>query len=317
MNALLLAACAAAPHLTPPAPAAAPGPPWGEERTAVLAGLNRARESAHLAPLAYDALLERVGDEHCREVLADGVEGHFSLSGVPPYLRYLLAGGTGFHQENAASFTSSRPVLRRQLVPILLSSLERMLGETAPHDGHRRTILDPWVTQVGIGLAWEGGEVRAAQEFATVLAQELTPLPAATTPRSTVTLSGRLRKPWRPESVEVLWEELPHPRTAEELRGIHAYAYPPRRVAFFVADHGANLGTGMPAASATLDKFGTFTFRWQTSPFEGVEVAVVWAHNGSERNLVPAAASATVVTAGGVLPPALARWRALAGPHGG
>ena len=314
---LLLACCAPLPPPAAPAAAAVPGAPWQAERAAVVSRLNQARAQAHLPALAYDSLLERVGDAHSREVLDDKVQGHFALSGVPPYLRYLLAGGTGFHQENASSFSSSRPVVRAQLAAILMTSVERMLEEVAPHDGHRRTILDPWVTHVGVGLAWDGGEVRASQEFATLLAQELTPLPTSTTPRSAVMMTGRLRKPWQPAAVEVLWEELPHARTAAELRNVHAYSYPPRRVAFFVADRGANFGTGMPAASAALDKFGTFTFRWQTSGFEGVEVAIVLARNGSGRDLVPAAASATVVTTSGSLPPALERWRALGEKGGG
>ena len=44
-------------------------------------------------------------------------------------------------------------------------SQQVMMNEVAPHDGHRRTILDPYATHVGIGMAWEGGEFRLAQEF--------------------------------------------------------------------------------------------------------------------------------------------------------
>ena len=44
-------------------------------------------------------------------------------------------------------------------------SQHAMMIEKPPHDGHRRTILDPHATHVGIGLAWEKGEFRIAQEF--------------------------------------------------------------------------------------------------------------------------------------------------------
>src|ERR1044071_2175011 len=35
----------------------------------------------------------------------------------------------------------------------------------APNDGHKKTILDPHATHVGIGVAWEGGEFRLVHEF--------------------------------------------------------------------------------------------------------------------------------------------------------
>jgi uncharacterized protein YkwD len=295
----------------PTPPEARPGEPWRTARAALVARINAVRAEAGVPRLAYDRLLERVGDAHCAELLADGVQGHFALSGVPPYLRYLLAGGDGYHRENAAAFSSTAAIAPDQLTTILLTSLGRMLAERPPHDGHRRTILNPTITEIGIGLAWSGGELRMTQEFATRVATEWTPLPVKTTPHATVTLAGRLPRLWKPVMVEVCWEELPHPLTVGEVEARHSYAYPPPRFTFSVVDHGANFGTGMPAAWVALDRHGNFTFRWQVSPRPGVEIAVVWARRGGGRTLFPVGASATVVTAAPTLPAALERWRNL------
>jgi len=311
-GAVLVQACAPV-RLSPPQPARtvtdSPGDPWRAERAAVVEQINRARAELGLPPLAYDSTLERVGNAHCRTLIDEGGNGHFSRGGVPPYLRYLLAGGSGFHGENVGSYSTTGTVADSALARILSTSVEDMLAEVPPNDGHRRSLLDPWMTHVGIGLAVRGGEVRMTHELATEVTQSWSPPPSAAAPGTLMSLSGRLAKPWQPEAVEVLWEELPRPLSDAQLRAIRAYGYPERRSMFRV--NRSSTPNSMPAF--TVDGFGSFRYRWTTGPHEGVEIVLLWARRGEGRQLVPVAVSGTVVVAKAELPPELAIWREING----
>ena len=319
---MLTLAGACAPLATPPAPAVdgEPGREWRAERVAVAAQINTARAAAGLGPFAYDAALERVGDEHCEILISEGGQGHFSRSGVPPYLRYLLAGGHGFHRENAAMFSSTAGVPGAAVGRVLARAVDSMLEEAPPDDGHRRALLDPGATHIGVGVAVRGGEVRMTHEIATEAAAAWSSPPAVARPREHLAVAGRLAPPWRPLGAEVLWEPLPRPLPDAELRAIRSYGYPPRRIAFEAnRPPGGRSGQrtdGPPAptteAPFSADRFGNFTLRWVAGPSEGVEIVVISATDGRGRELVPVAASATVVMATGALPSELALWRGLA-----
>lgn len=307
-GAVLLAACARVALPPPGSPVPSfPGEPWRSERIAVVAQINAARAEVGLGPLAYDPLLERIGDAHCTILIEEGGDGHFSRSGVPPYLRYLLVGGSGFHQENVGSYSTTGKVADSALARILSASVEDMLAEVPPNDGHRRALLDPSVTHVGVGLAVREGEVRMTHELATEVTQSWTPPPAVAAPGTPVALSGRLARPWQPEAVEVLWEKLPRPLSDAQLRTIRAYGYPQRRATFHVNRAVAPEST----AVFTVDRLGVLRFRWSAGPHEGVEIVLLWARNGHDRQLVVVAASATVVVGTAELPPELAFWQRL------
>ncbi len=320
---LALACLQACAQVRPPSPVPAAAPaagPLAAERAAVVAQINQARAAAGLPELAGDGTLERVGNAHCEIQVEEGTAGHFSRSGVPPYLRYLLAGGHGFHRENAAMFSSSAAVPESALGRILARSVASMLAELPPDDGHRRALLDPEVTHIGVGLAVRGGEVRMTHELATETTVAWSAPPVAATPRSGVALAGTLAREWWPAAAEVLWGPLPRPLSNAQANAIHAYGYPPPLVTFAANQPWGRLGVGSghgaagPAAPFAVDRFGNFTFKWSTGTGEGIEIVVVLATRGAGQQLVPVAAAATVVTDAGTLPPDLAFWHTLAGP---
>ena len=312
--ALLASGCAAiALPPTPPA-AAAIGAPYAVERRVVLDALNLARAGAGRAPLAYDSLLERIGDRNCSDLLATGCVGHFSTDGVPPYLRVVLAGHPGYHRQNASSHSHGLTLAPAELSDVVLSAVAAMLAETPPNDGHRRAILDPTATQVGIGLACQGSEVRMTHELATVATRQWQPAPAVTLPGTVVAIAGALANPWQVAAVELLWEAPPRPLTREAANRIRSYGYPPRRGMFFVGDGLPGLGSPGRLHTVRTDRSGRFSFAWRTGATPGVELAVVWARHGGGSELTAVALGGTVVTLDGVLPPALARWAALRGP---
>jgi len=313
LSTALLAAWSCTSHLPPPPPVAdAFGPPWAAERAVVLTHINAARRDAGLPPFVNCALLERVGDLHCQTQIREGSHGHFARDGVPPYLRYFLAGGTGFHRENMASHSSSFDVTPAELPGILHEALRRMLAEVPPADGHRRTLLDAEATRIGIGLAVDGGEVRMAHEVAVEGCEELVPPPAVSLPGATLGVRGRVLSPWRLAQVQVLSEPLPSPMTVVEADSIAAYRYPPVRVSFGTGVGGLARDRHGAPYLLELGPGDAFSFSWLTGPSEGIEVVVLLAQrNAADRILTAIAACATVVTRDGVLPSSLDRWRSL------
>jgi uncharacterized protein YkwD len=322
--ALLAAGCALLPasaRLPAATPAAAPAPAapageWQAAKAATLAAINAARADAGLGPVAWDATLERVGDAFSAALLAEAGLGHVAADGVPPYLRALLAGETGFHRENVGSYDSTAGVDREEVEGIVLVMLDSMLAETPPDDGHRRTILEPTATHLGVGVAVRGGAVRVAHEMSSRGAVAWRTPPLVVRPFEAARLGGRLARPWRPTGVEVLWEPLPAPR-APGAPPVRTYAYPPVRSFTSGGDSGLGpLGFTRPDDAATLKLDGDgFTFAWKAGAGPGVEITVVWARrNAGERALTPVASAATVVTPDGTLPPALQKWAALRTP---
>jgi uncharacterized protein YkwD len=311
---LVLAACARfgerPPQLAPVEPVQ-PAAPWAETKQQVLDAVNQARRQAGLHPVAWDRVLERTGDAYCERLVAEGGIGHVAADGVPPYLRYLLAGGNGFHRQNVGSLDSTGQVDPAGVDGIALELLAHMLAEQPPDDGHRETILDPFATHLGIGVAVSDGAVRISHEFAGRRVVDWRPPPPAARPLAVLRLEGTVSPPLEVAAVEVLWQPLPAGRPAEA-EPVRVYGYPSSRAMFAAPAHGSG-----PPGTGTVETLsrgtrGRFTFSWRTGSAEGVELLVVWAgsrRSGARRE--PVGLAATVVTGDGRLPPALAAWAAL------
>ena len=311
---LVLAACAPVGRRgpgTPPVEAVPPAAPWAETKQRVLEAVNLARRQAGLAPVAWDRVAERVGDAFCARLADEGGVGHVVADGVPPYLRYVLAGGDGFHRQNVGAYDSTGTIDTAGLSDIALLLLDGMLTEQPPDDGHRETILDPFATHLGVGVAVVGGAVRVSHEFTARRVVDWRPPPAAARPLTALRLEGAVAAPLEVAAVEVLWQPLPEARPADA-GPMRVYGYPPSRAMFGASARGPSRpATGAVESLATGSR-GRFTFSWRTGPAQGVELLVVWA--GARRSgarLEPVGLATTVVTADGGLPPALAAWAAL------
>ena len=76
--------------------------------------------------------------------------------------------------ENSVSWRTTGALFQEPALELALEGEAAMMAEKPPDDGHRRTILDPGVTHVGVGWAQGGGEFRMAEEFMTRRLAELT-----------------------------------------------------------------------------------------------------------------------------------------------
>jgi hypothetical protein len=206
----------------------APDDPYYEARMAVVQRINQHRAAAGLAPVELDLLSSQVSDRHCQEMAGHRYLSHWNLQGLLPYHRYHFAGGRDHIQENLSRMTilstephpiSAEPL---ELLPHMLNAHQRFVDEQPPLDGHRKNVLDPGHTHVGIGLAVAGGEFTMGEEFVNRYV-ELAALPEAL-PRGSIRIEGQtLHGEFGPYYCALFYEGWPQRRTVDELNQTYAY----------------------------------------------------------------------------------------------
>lgn len=146
----------AAPAPTPPAPAA----PTGSVADRALAYINTARAGAGQPPLSMDAGLLQAAAVHNR-VMADSGELTHRAAGEPALGERLTDAGVRWRQIAENIGYASCRAGDDALTQAANGLTDRMLAETPPEDGHRRNLLNPALTRVGIavhrdprGTAW-------------------------------------------------------------------------------------------------------------------------------------------------------------------
>lgn len=179
--------------------------------------LNDERRDAGLNALQMDALACKVAAAHARDMATGHFISHWGSDGRKPFHRYSFAGGSDAVQENAASAENIESLAAPGVLNDLCDMHQSMLNERPPHDGHRKTILDPFHTHVGFGIALSGRSLRLDELYLARYVQ-LEPFTNIAKPKSRVTLKGRLRNPDHfLNQVDVFYEPLPKPPSLEWL----------------------------------------------------------------------------------------------------
>jgi uncharacterized protein YkwD len=205
-----------------------------EAKARLFERLNRERRAAGAPPVAYDLLGASVGDAFCLDAATSRTSGHWDAAGRPPYLRWALAGGVDYHAENFSALTrTGADVDEGEVSRLLLDFHGQMMAERPPADGHRRTVLDPAWTHVGIGAAVAAGEFRMVEEYSrrVVLWVEVPRAPVSAGARAPFAV--KLPPGWALASLEVGYEPAPRPMSREEVRRRGSYAYPAVSQHFF------------------------------------------------------------------------------------
>jgi uncharacterized protein YkwD len=264
--------------------------------------INRDRAKFGLAPVQLDAQVSVAADAYCRAQIRNGTTGHFTTDGEAPYMRYSFAGGNDGVSENAAAWSANYGFSDRALYDMLRRSEAAMMAEVAPHDGHRRTILDPAATHVGIGLAWEKGEFRLTQEFIRHYVDWLRPLPRRVTNAQPVLCSGYAVKGYAVEAITVHHEPLPQPMAAVTANAIESYSLPNARREYlprlkgtytrFVTggvEHVREEYSDGGRGDFQVAKDGKFAFAIPLPDGPGIYTVVVWVRpRGSSGDAIPA-----------------------------
>lgn len=222
-----------APDLAHPLTEAYPAPSKPEDpvKLGVWKRINADRSAAGLPPLAWDEAASRVADAFCAKQVQEQTRGHFLLNGFPPYARMGLAGVFGMNSENAVAWTTTGTSFEDPPLGLALSGQESMMAEKPPSDGHRRTILDPEVTHVGVGWAQGSGRFRMAQEFLVRHLARLTLEQAADNP-ATVRVRGQTLSEYRLAFVTLAHEPTPKPLSRREANARTHYEFHSPRLAF-------------------------------------------------------------------------------------
>jgi len=204
-----------------------PRPAPVELKLRLLDEINRARTEEGLSRVEYSAALSEAADAHCREMLLEGYISHWNRAGQKPYERYAWAGAQGNTAENITSLRDSEfPDDLKILWVSMFTGHQRFMAEVPPDDGHRRSILDPRQTHVGIGVAYDPSGMRLIEVYEARYV-ELRPLPPRATLRDSLTVSGRVLSPNLAfEALTVFYEPLPAAMNLSELSRTRSYSLP-------------------------------------------------------------------------------------------
>lgn len=232
--------------LSAPAPGAKSGPATvarptkkltpAEARRYMAALVNRDRATAGLAPVELDEGPPTIaGQAHAEDMAHLGYLGHWGTDGSVPEQRHSDAGGADMVLENALCFTDEKlRVLDKQplIDPQQVERAESMFfDEVPPNDGHRKNILRPGHTRVGIGVAQP---VATPTEIPVpCFAQELTddygsyaPIPKHAKLGSLLHVEGTLAPGVRPSGVGVARIPKPAPIPVAEVNKRRSYPVP-------------------------------------------------------------------------------------------
>jgi len=198
--------------------------PLARER--LLQQVNEDRAAAKLNALKLDELASTVANEHARDMATGNFLSHWGSDGRKAYHRYSLAGGTAAVQENCSAAEDISSVSPGNVLSDLRDMHQSMLNEKPPHDGHRKTILDPYHTHVGFGIALNNRSLRLDELY---LARyvELDKMVTEAKPGSTIRVSGRLINASHfVNEIDVFYEPLPKPPDYFWLRVPRSVSFP-------------------------------------------------------------------------------------------
>ena len=251
-------------------------------RATVLAQINVDRAQYALPPVQLDPLLNTAADYHAVEMLTGDYLSHWNTYGLKPYHRYSLFGGYHFTQENlyyhehrGSIDTSAAGLLR-----LCLAGHAAFMAEKPPNDGHRRSVLNPHNTHVGIGFAASRDSFRFVELFAIAMISDFAPTERVFRGLTGIPVSGQVPEGFTVQSITVYFEDWPQPMDLRGKKQGGAYFLPNQRTDLFPV-----LPQGMWYSDGTR---GTIEVqpggRFQaTIPFDrgpGVYTVVVWISQG-------------------------------------
>ncbi|MGH9815582.1 MAG: CAP domain-containing protein [Candidatus Acidiferrales bacterium] len=276
-----------------PAPASELRAAPRELRLRLLEVINSDRRAAGAGPVQYSDVLAKAADAHCREMLAGDYASHWDRNGWKPYMRYSAAGIRDSTSENVHAMWTTH-FREDKLWDYLLEGHRGFMAEQPPNDGHRRSVLEPRHTHVGVGVAYNGSGLRMVVVFSGRYAQ-LDPLPLRAKLKDRLTVRGRLLRPSdRLLGISVFYEPLPKPMSRAELAVTFSYGLPSDE-----RMERPRLGPGRRYMDGTRGsvsiagrQYEAPLSLWKGKP--GVYTVAVWVKPGKEDAFIGAAASIIV-----------------------
>src|ERR1043165_4861863 len=199
---------------------------FAEIRANLLDMVNEERAVAKVPLVGRDKLAEQVATQHAIDMVTGEFVSHWGRDGLKPYHRYSFAGGTAATQENVSAADNTWSTRVQDLKQDTAYLHVRLYQETAPNDGHRKTILEPEHTHVGFGIAVEQLRLRVVELFVAKYV-EVKPFARVAKPGARIMFAGKMLTPEHLlDSVEVFYEPLPRAPELSWLRETRSYALP-------------------------------------------------------------------------------------------
>jgi hypothetical protein len=259
-----------------------------EIRARLLELINTERALAGVSRLALDDLACAVADRHALDMVTGNFISHWGSDGNKPYHRYSLAGGVHAVQENVSALdgiVSSNPA---DLLKDVAYLHMRMHAETAPNDAHRRTILAPQHTHVGLGVAIRDGRLRLVEEYIARYV-EVAPFKNQATGKAVQYLTVKLLNAGHAlHSVEIFYEPLPTAPEKTWLRVMRPYALPADYTTLLPKLKGGRRYKDGMNGTIEFDKSERFRIPLRLFKDEpGIYTVVVWISGATFREPVP------------------------------
>ena len=218
-------------------------------RQYMLSLINRDRATMGLKPVVIDETAGRAAQLHCDDMASKGYLSHYDPNGANPIQRYTEIGGSDYVMENVDIHTVGDYSPRAAAVTVSVdiaptfkkSEIEHLeslyFNEVAPNDGHRKNILDPAHTSVGLGLSRadagrRGVRLVSDQEFINKYG-EFQPIPTKAAPGQKIGFQGRLQKGVKFFNVDVTENAIPQSMSMAQLAIPASYGLPSNRVATY------------------------------------------------------------------------------------
>lgn len=187
--------------------------------------INRDRQAAGLAPVAWDATAVALAQRHAEDMLDGPFFSHWNRQGYGPDHRAALETNlTDAVFENIHAYWLRFDDGRSAPITDWAERVRAAQAGWMQSPGHRDNILDPAHTQVGVGIAYRPdiGEMRMVQEFVNHYV-ELDPLPAELPIDAEVEISGRLLNGATDPLINLAYEPFPQPMSLEQLNETGSY----------------------------------------------------------------------------------------------
>jgi uncharacterized protein YkwD len=192
---------------------------------AVLGLINQARFLTN--PQAVDTGANSAAQVHAADMLKNGFLSHYGSDGLKPYMRYTLAGGTGYESECIARAPLDPPpgVSAEAYRAYLLTVLEQTWQSMLQNQVDQKTIFDSDYRHVNIGVACDADNLYLVLQFET---DQVTFTDTPAIQDGILHLAGKISDPLY--QVQIYYDPAPGPLSTGQL-GYAYYPVPGRPVA--------------------------------------------------------------------------------------
>lgn len=267
-------------------------------RAALLAQINADRAQFGLPPVQLEPVASLAAEYHAAEMLAGDYLSHWNEGGLKPYQRYSWFGGYHYSEENVFYYEQQGGVDTSAggLIQLCLLGEASFMGEQPPNDGHRKSVLNPAHTHVGIGFAASADSFRMVALFTRHLVEDFQPAGRLFNAWQQAQVSGRAPAAYTLQSMSVFYEPWPQ---AMEIRGTkvaRSYGLPQARRDLYPVLPPSWFYADGSRGSITVGADGSFSLPVTFERGPGVYTVVVWLKPGDGRDPVPATEASLFVT---------------------